>query len=207
MKTIIRLTKKHVKPAAEVLARAFHNYPVAEYVFPNESKRLKVQTYVFQSSICYGIHYGVALATSPELEGIAVWLPPNNVYESTIKMIRCVNINLLFSVSLKTISRGLPFFFYLDGYHKQFAPFPHWYLEVIGVDPKYQGKGYGNFLIKAMTKKIDKESLPIYLETNTKKNVGFYQNHGFKVVKSVLLPSTGVSTWCMLRNPQQKNGA
>jgi len=197
--TLIRLTKKHIKPAAEVVARAFHDYPSSKYIFPDASKRFTQQKYVFQSALCYGILYGETFATSPNLEGIAVWLPPNNVYETPWKMMRCMNLPLLFNVSLNTAKRSMPFMLYLNDSHKRIAPFPHWYLQLLAVDPKHQGKGFGNLLVKTMIKRIDQKKFPIYVDTNTKKNVSFYQNHGFKVVEGVLLPSTNVPVWCLLR--------
>ena len=83
--------------------------------------------------------------------------------------------------------------------HKRLAPFDHWYLLPIAVDPEEQGKGYGSLLLREMFKIIDNEKLPIYLETNTEKNVGFYQRYGFEVLEYAIIPKTDIPIWCMLR--------
>lgn len=83
--------------------------------------------------------------------------------------------------------------------HKRHAPFRHWYLQLIGVDPMFQGKGYGGTLLTPMLARIDREHLPCYLETQNQKNVLLYQHYGFKVVEEVIIPGTEITFWAMLR--------
>ena len=77
--------------------------------------------------------------------------------------------------------------------------FPHWYLQLLGVDPVYQGKGYASILLRAMFARIDEERLPCYVETQNEKNVPIYQHYGFKVVEEGIFPGSEVNTWAMLR--------
>jgi ribosomal protein S18 acetylase RimI-like enzyme len=35
---------------------------------------------------------------------------------------------------------------HIDAVHQRLAPFKHWFLQTIGVDPKFQGKGYAGKL-------------------------------------------------------------
>jgi ribosomal protein S18 acetylase RimI-like enzyme len=94
-------------------------------------------------------------------------------------------------------------FNYEEERHKALAPFEHWYLQNIAVEPEEQGKGYGSLLIRAMTEKIDREDrVPIFLETNKEKNLPFYQKHGFEILEHTIIPKTDVPLWCMLRNPR-----
>lgn len=54
--------------------------------------------------------------------------------------------------------------------------------------------------LQAMFKRIDKEGLPAYLETNNERNVPLYQKHGFEIIEHSIIPNTDtVSLWCMLR--------
>ena len=81
------------------------------------------------------------------------------------------------------MKRGFPLFDYMGPAHKRLVPFDHWYLQSLAVEPKEQGKGYGSFLLRSMFEKIDKQGLPVYLETNTESNVVFYQKHGFEILE------------------------
>ena len=200
---ILKLSPEQAKPAGEIIARAFQDYPVSVYLLPDSSNRLKLQKTTFWFSVLYGIHYAEAYTTSPKLEGVAIWEPPRKKFEFPFRLIRgnllIAGLRLLFDVKLTTINRSIPLVRCMQSAHKRNAPFPHWYLQLLGVDPKAQGKGYGNILMRTMIKRIDKQKLPIYLETNLKKNVGFYQNHGFKVVEKFNIPGSDVPSWCMLR--------
>jgi ribosomal protein S18 acetylase RimI-like enzyme len=83
--------------------------------------------------------------------------------------------------------------------HERYAPSKHWYLDPLGVEPKYQGQGYGGHLMRALLKRVDTESLPIYLYTTNESNVKLYEHYGFKVVGSGELPGTGVRHWSMVK--------
>jgi ribosomal protein S18 acetylase RimI-like enzyme len=83
--------------------------------------------------------------------------------------------------------------------HKRLTPFPHWYLEIIGVTPENQGKSFAGKLIRDMLVKIDEEGLPCYLETVEEKNVGIYRRFGFEVIETSQVPGTPLFTWAMLR--------
>jgi len=152
----------------------------------------------------YGIRNGEAYATSNNLEGITVWLPPNKIYPSTWTMMRYGGFYTMRKVGLKikVMKRTMAVFKYEESKHKQLVPFDHWYLQNIAVKPEEQGKGYGGLLLSAMIKKIDSEGLPIYLETNKEENLSFYQKYGFEILEHVIIPKTDVPLWCMLRKPR-----
>jgi ribosomal protein S18 acetylase RimI-like enzyme len=59
----------------------------------------------------------------------------------------------------------------------------HWHLGPIGVLPAYQGKGVGSELLNRFCHEVDACLSPAYLETDTDKNVRFYERFGFEVVK------------------------
>ena len=96
-----------------------------------------------------------------------------------------------------------PFFEYIENKRWELVPRPHWYLMQIGIDPDHQGKGYASRLIRAMLLKIDKESMPCYLETETEKNVALYQYFDFEVIEEFIVPDTELRLWAMLRETKQ----
>ena len=91
---------------------------------------------------------------------------------------------------------------YIDSMHMRLAPFKHWYLCLLGVDSRFQGKGYAGKLVRAMLARIDKEGVPCFLETMTEKNVRFYQHLGFRMIEEADIPKTNLTNWAMLREAQ-----
>ena len=58
----------------------------------------------------------------------------------------------------------------------------HWHLGPVSVLPSHQGKGIGTKLLIRFCKEVDACLAPAYLETDTDKNVRFYERFGFQVV-------------------------
>jgi len=75
-------------------------------------------------------------------------------------------------------------------------------LQVIGVDPQFQGKGYAGKLLEPMLARIDEEGLSCYLETQDEADVRLYEHFGFKVIEKSTIPETNLTNWAMLRNSQ-----
>ena len=71
---LIRISKGEIKPAAMVLARAFHDSSIYIYTYPDATEREKRTPHAFESVLCYGLRYGKVNTTSDRLEGIAVWM-------------------------------------------------------------------------------------------------------------------------------------
>lgn len=88
---------------------------------------------------------------------------------------------------------------YIDAVHKRLAPFKHWFLLTIGVDPDFQRKGYASKLLRPMLTRIDEEGLPCYLETLDETKIPLYEHFGFKVVEKSTIPETKLTNWAMLR--------
>jgi ribosomal protein S18 acetylase RimI-like enzyme len=196
---LVRLNTSQIKPAAEMLARAFQDYPLNYYFIPDASERGNKLHYIYEKFIRSGVLYGEVYATSPNLEGVAAWLPSEKVDVMLWRVIRTGTFSLLFRFGKGFISRQLPVGKYISLKHKRHTPFRHWFLQVIGVDPKFQGEGYASTLMKAMLARIDEEHLPCYLDTEDERNVPFYQHFGFKVLEEDIIPATEIRTWAMLR--------
>ncbi len=197
--SLIRLTTAQVKPAAATLARAFQDYPLSAYFFPDASERERKQPVTFQSLVRYGIQNGEVYATSPNMEGVAMWLPSDRRRRTPWSEIRSGRFLLLFISGRKVIARQKAFGEYAETVRKRRAPISHLYLQMLGVDPVHQGKGYSSLLLRAMFARIDKECLPCFLETQAEKNVGLYEHLGFRVVEEGIVPDSKVKSWAMLR--------
>jgi GNAT superfamily N-acetyltransferase len=57
---------------------------------------------------------------------------------------------------------------------------PHFYLFLLGADPR--GQGLGNSVMDPVLERCDDDALPAYLESSNPRNLAFYQRHGFQVV-------------------------
>ena len=199
LNNLVRLQSSQIKPAVEVLTRAFQNDPLLQYSFPDEFERKKRAPYFFQFILRYSIRYGEVYATSPNLEGIAVWLTSDNYPMTFWKLIRSGALQIMFKFRGEGAERMRYFGEYIDVVHKRLAPFKHWFLQVIGVDPQFQGKGYAGKMLRAMLARIDEEGLPCYLETLDETNVRLYEHFGFKVIEKSTIPETKITNWAMLR--------
>jgi len=201
LNNLVRLTKPQIKPAAEMFAQAFQDDPLFASLIPDASERKLLLPNIFQFMIRYGVFYGGVYATSPNMEGVAVWLPSEKAKMTLWKMIwtGCFSLIYYYFKVGKFISRLLSYNEYAFNLHNRHAHFPHLYLFVIGVDPMFQERGYASALIKPMLARVDEEHLPCYLETQNEKNISIYQHYGFKVVQVGTIPGTDINHWAMLR--------
>jgi len=201
--SIVKLNKTQIKAAGEVLGRALKDDPVSVYDIPNTEKRHAVMKYVFQMTSCLGVKYGETHATSPNLEGIAVWLPYINKNYKLIMNIRCLVKAKVYKMGNQASKRIKPIEQHNTKVHREFAPGDHWYLQTLGVEPIHQGKGYGSLLMEYMLERIDNTNpLPVFLETSTELNVKFYKRFGFEVMREEIIPETDVKQWYLLRYNQ-----
>jgi len=193
LNNLVLLTKSQIKPASKMLARALQDDPLFAYFIPDDFKRKSKLHCILECLIRYGVLYGEVYAISPNLEGVAMWFPPGRAEMTLWRTIRCGGFFLYFKVGRKVLSRVLGFFNYAFKVHSRHAPFPHWYGGLIGVDPKFQGRGYASTLIKPMLARIDQEHLPCYIETENEKNVSIFQHYGFKVIELDTIPGSSVN--------------
>jgi len=198
LNSLVRLERSQIKPAGAMLARAFYDDPLSVYLIPDGSRRGKLLPYIFEFSTRFGVLYGEVYTTSHNLEGVAVWLPSEKADMTLRRVMRNGGLSLLPKLGEDLIQR-LPALNSISSLRKRHAPFRHWYLLLLGVDPLFQGKGYAGNLLRAMLARLDEEHLPCYLETQNGKNVTIYQHYGFKVVAEVLVPGTEIALWAMLR--------
>ncbi len=204
LNNLFKLTPEYVEKAIQVAGSAFQNDPVTIFTYPDEKERKEKLQYGFYMLYNYGIKHGLTFATSKNLEGITIWLPLGKLYPSTWTMMRYGGFYTMRKVGLKikAMKRTMTILKYEEERHKHLVPYDHWYLQNIAVKPEEQGKGYGGLLISTMIKKIESDGLPIYLETNTEKNVSIYQKYGFEILEHEIIPKSDVPLWCMLRKPR-----
>lgn len=211
MDTLIRLRRSQVELASKVLARAFENDLLHIVYFSDISKRFQQIYRLMKFSIRYCMRYGEVYTTSSKLEGIALWLledplgeqdqedKPMGIFVNWL-IGKLANFRLRISLG-KRLEKVTSFYGYMVSIHRELVPTRHWNLFILGVDPKFQGQGFGSRLITPMLARIDKEELPCYLDTNTEENIALYEHFGFNVAKRYRIPDSDIINWSMVREP------
>jgi ribosomal protein S18 acetylase RimI-like enzyme len=194
----IRLEKEQIEKASQVLARAFRDDPELVQFIPDAQKRQKMLLPMFRIELHHALRHGEVYAVSPNVEGVAVWLPSAAPEIPFWAMLRG-GLGFIFRISWSFLRKMKEDDDFARGLRRQLAPFDHWYLAVLGVDPAYQGQGCASRLLKPRLARLDKEKLPAYLETTIEDYVPMYRHFGFEVIKEEVLPGSGAKMWVMLR--------
>ena len=202
LKDLVKLNKSHVKQATRILVSAFRNDPMSIYFYADELEREKKLPYLFQVILSYCIRYGEVYTSSNTLEGVAAWLNSDNHPMTFWKLVRSGMLTAMLKSGGAGTSRVRNLADYTDKVHKRLVPFKHWYLQILGVDPQFQGNGYASKLMRPMLARIDREGLSCYLETMEETNIPLYEHFGFRVLEESAIPQTKIATWFMLRDNQ-----
>ncbi|KAJ5630356.1 uncharacterized protein N7484_010456 [Penicillium longicatenatum] len=88
-----------------------------------------------------------------------------------------------------------------DHHHKLMGDRPHYYLELLGVHPSYQGKGLASKLLKWGLARADEEGVEVYLSSSPDGKF-VYEKNGFKSYES-FSPFPGYEQLDMVRPAQQ----
>lgn len=196
--TMVRLGLDDLEWVTELLTDTFLDEPPATHLF--QGPKRKAQTsYFMRCSCAYALLFGECY-TTPEKQGVALWLLPGGTAMTLGRMQRAGMLSAPFRMGLNAFGRFMDFAGHTDKLHKVAAPMPHYYLFALGVHPSAQSKGVGGLLTRGMLERIDQDKVPTYLETQNQRNLGFYRRLGFDVIVEGAFPKlNGLSNWGMLR--------
>jgi GNAT superfamily N-acetyltransferase len=181
----------HRQVAVASLTLAFSADPVMRWGWPEPERYLSYWPRIadtlgrgaFDHATAYGLEGCVA---------VALWLPPGAApdREAITRLMRE-------SIDEETYDDTMRLFEQMDRFHPDV---PHWYLSLIGVDPRAQGRGLGTRLLRPVLDACDSEHLPAYLKATSPRSRDLYGRHGFNVV-GVIQAGTSPLLWAMLREP------
>lgn len=188
-------TETEVTPLSHVLARAFDDDPVMEYLFePSDQRPRRIAKFMAQTANRDLAHGEVH--TTGGLHGAAIWCAPDQWKLGLWETVK------LSPSALGAFRSRLPRALRVLGRVEKAHPkAPHWYLAVLGTDPEHQGKGIGSALLQPVLERCDTEGLPAYLESSKERNIPFYARHGFEITEEVAFPD-GPRVWGMWREPR-----
>ena len=182
------------RAASLVLARAFREDPVHRWVLPLEIDWSLFSARFFTAVARDSLRNGCAFTTDGN-EAVALWMPP---YPKPIPRSQRVATALGWCLALGR--RGFQIADELERLEAARPLTPHWYLTVLGTDPRWQAQGFGRALLADRLAHCDETATPAYLESSREENLPFYEHSGFRVEEAVALAG-GPTVWRMWREP------
>lgn len=195
--TIRKATTSDLPKLNAVMARAFDDDPIANW-FAAQDKRRAHRVYEFMGTAVKKLTYPHGhVYTTDSVEGGALWNPPG-----TWKMGMLQQLMLMPAmIRVSTLRRVPGILKGITAIEHEHPEKPHYYLLALGVEPDLQGRGLGSALMGPVLEICDRDGVPAYLESSKERNVPFYERHGFKVTKELVVPFNGPKIWLMWREP------
>ena len=206
-----RIDERDLEAAARVLARAMIGYPVFTYLVSDQSpgsngpSPSRGRETLREERLCQVLRFilkvaaiqGQVVAPSRDLEAIATWIRSDRMHLSAIEAWRAGFLSLPFKVGLGTTRRLLDLAKRKHARRRELLTQPYYCLDLMGVEPRLQGKGHGRLLIETKLRQADRERTQCYLETSDQRNVGYYQRYGFEQIDQYRIEALPV--YCLLR--------
>ena len=194
---VVRIGKDRFGEASDVLARAFFDDPAWVWLMPDAERRARLLPWLFR--IGFDVTAADVYVTAGPLLGAARWLPPGR---PTMRV--AATLRALVTTPLRLGVATAPFLAYgraVEQMRADVARGPHWYLAGIGVEPSAQRRGVGAALLRPGVEAAAAGRVPAVLLTNNESNLGFYESHGFAVVREGHTPENGPRAWAMVKSP------
>lgn len=178
------------------LALAFHDDPIASWLFGRPANRIRDLSSFFTIQIRHGYLPRGVVMTTEDFQATAMWISswtrPLSMYD------RFAHLQIPFLLGnnfapARQLTRDLA------RYHPRE---PHLYLGTIGTSPRLQSHGYGSQLIEAFLEDARMKQVGSYLECSSEHNLGFYERYGFRVEREVQAPEGGPTLWLMWRKAE-----
>lgn len=189
--------------AAVVAARAFQNDPFFEFMSPRPLLRARSLGLYWRTIIA-----GIAEEDRPlcardsagRLVGVAVWVRPGGYPPPIPAQLRQLGgaVRAL-APRPKALVDGSKYLLAIDKVHPRE---PHWYLELLVVDPSAQRAGIGGLLQQPILEEADCEGVPCHLETQNPDNLPYYRRFGYDVEHELHPVAGGPPLWTMRRQPR-----
>ena len=160
----------------QILSRSFDDNKSVNYIIRPGVRRTRRLARLMEYSFDYCQLFG-EVYLSDDRQGCALVVLPGKK-KATVRSI-LLDLKLVFlCIGLSNVRKALK----REAAIKKFHPAgPMCYLWFIGVLPEMQHTGIGAALLREIIAGAQHDSLPIYLETSTAKNLPWYEKFGFQV--------------------------
>ena len=185
-------SEKEQQAAVAVITLAFSGDPMARWALPDPATYLRIMPQMARAFGSNGFAHGAAYLTGGATAA-AMWLPPGvhpdseglaAILEEHTPREQRADMDRVFDQ--------------MEAHHPSE---PCWYLPLIGVDPRCQGRGYGSALLRYALEQCDRDGMPAYLESSNPRNIPLYQRHGFEILGTIEVGSAP-PVFPMLRRPR-----
>jgi GNAT superfamily N-acetyltransferase len=187
------VTAEDISAISTVLTHAFFADPVFGWTFPDDDRRRNLDALNAVFARPY-VRHGESYLTD-DANGAALWLPPGEQLVSGDEEAEFVRE--LEETAGPDAGRLFELLEIFDRHHPEGT---YRVLQLLAVEPAYQGRGIGAALIAPGLARSDLEGVPTYLEATTERSVPFYARHGFEGIGEIALPE-GPSLYPMWREP------
>lgn len=179
------------------LAAAFADDPAMSWIMPDRADRQARLKRLFAVLVAEELDVGWALS-SPNCEAVTLWRTADKVHAGIWDLVR--SLPSYFGALGANLPRALKVSLAIEAHHPRALDYD--YLHFAGVDPAFQGRGWGGTAIRAGFERAKARGCPVYLETATPENVGLYQRLGFTVTQEWDVAGGGPHFWSMLCDPR-----
>ena len=196
MVTVRELRPDDLREATAIIARGMRDNPLHVSALGRDTgTRAARLGRMFALALPMIFKKGILLGAFADetLVGVAGMVPPGRCQPTLLE-----NVKLL---PRMIPAIGLPAFMragrWLATWAEHDLPEPHWHLGPVAVDAHLRGRGIGTALMVEYCERLDHLAAVGYLETDTAKNVAFYQKFGFEIVAEAAVLDT--PNWFMRR--------
>ncbi len=202
---VVPLGEDRGDEVAALMGRAFQDDPLFVHACSDPGDRARWLPWVFRWSTWKGFLFGQTLGTAGTLDGVVATIAPGGGEFTDEDLARFGYGRGREMVDAEVWDRAIErvnaAFEPADAALHRAVAEPHWYLDVIAVEPAAQGRGIGGALLRAVHARADADGVPIALLTYQPTNLPFYRRHGYTVVCEGTAPGNGLRWWGLRRDP------
>jgi ribosomal protein S18 acetylase RimI-like enzyme len=186
---------------AEVLADAFREDPIFDWILRNDERRDSARVQFFRGWTADEFEHDRRIHVverDGSIVSASLWTDPPGAQPSP----RLALLRSLWGMrELTGLARFPRFARMVMSSEARHPRFPHYYLGAIGSARSARGSGAGSTMIRATLEESDAAGLPTYLESSNPRNLSFYWRHGFHVIDELRFGRNAPALTLMLREP------
>lgn len=198
--TTHQLTRRDEAAAVASLVAAFAEYPLFPPLCPDAKRRPQVVAAFCRFLFRMAADGGGAFGSHDRTAVVCAW-PPSCEWPGLRRYLRAGGLSFLWQLGW----RGTRFLTRMerdfDEARAKHVPGPHWYVQLLGVRPEWQGRGLSRAVLQPIFEAADRDRVPVYLETIPESNVAIYRTLGFTLVGHSKLCG-GLPNWELRRDPK-----